>query len=406
MGVILTERAVAEAKPRQQSYDIRCARLRGFLLRVEPSGTKTFYCQYARGKRYRLGPASVLKAARARREAQKVLAEAASGNDPMAGRRAARAHTLGSFIDQEFKPWAEANIRRPKRTLRALRSNFGELENRKLTELSPWLIEKWRSRRLREGIKATTLNRALDNLKSVTAKAKRWGFIDVDPLADVRRLKVDRSPNVRFLSADERKALFAALAAREEKIRVARDNGNKWRKARDRQLQPNLRARAFADHLTPIILLALNTGMRQGELFALRWADIDFENAVITIEGARAKSGVTRHLPLNKTTQHTLLQWHGQTSKKFEYVFPGRNGGVLNNVNKAWASVRAAAGLRNFRFHDLRHTFASTLVQEGVDLNTVRELLGHSSISMTLRYSHLAPSNRIDAVEKLEVLNG
>ena len=82
-------------------------------------------------------------------------------------------------------------------------------------------------------------------------------------------------------------------------------------------------------------------------------------------------------------------------------MFPGPTGEPMADLKTAWGKVTKASALDDFTFHDLRHTFASNLVQAGVDLNTVRELLGHSDIRMTLRYSHLAPEHRAAAVAKL-----
>lgn len=95
-----------------------------------------------------------------------------------------------------------------------------------------------------------------------------------------------------------------------------------------------------------------------------------------------------------------LKAWYQQTAKN-NYVFPSKNGEPFDNVKKAWIAILKNADIKNFRWHDLRHHFASRLVMVGVDLNTVRELLGHSDMSMTLRYAHLATEHKAYAVVKL-----
>ncbi len=140
-----------------------------------------------------------------------------------------------------------------------------------------------------------------------------------------------------------------------------------------------------------MVIVSLNTGMRRGEISNLRWADVDLDQALITIHGHSAKSNRTRYIPLNDEACAALRDWRGARFDWDGYVFPGRFGDRLDNVRTAWERVLADAGIDQFRWHDLRHTFASRLVMKGVDLNTVRELLGHAPYQMTLRYAHLAP---------------
>lgn len=122
----------------------------------------------------------------------------------------------------------------------------------------------------------------------------------------------------------------------------------------------------------------------------------------MTVDGGGAKDGQTRHIPLNPEALETLRQWKAQKAQQegeVGYVFPGKGGRRLDNVKKSWMELLKSAKVDSFRWHDLRHTFASKLVMAGVALNTVRELLGHSDISMTLRYAHLAPESKAAAVE-------
>jgi integrase len=119
-------------------------------------------------------------------------------------------------------------------------------------------------------------------------------------------------------------------------------------------------------------------------------------------QATTAKSGQTRRVPLNREAVEVLAAWREQTNVADQpRVFPGVDGERLTTINTAWRSLRTAAGLPDFRFHDLRHHFASRLVQSGIDLNTVRELLGHADITMVLRYAHMSPDRLSMAVERV-----
>jgi integrase len=148
--------------------------------------------------------------------------------------------------------------------------------------------------------------------------------------------------------------------------------------------------------------MALNTGLRRGELFQLRWRDVTLDRARVTVRGEHAKSGQTRHIPLNAAILKVLQEWKPVNVEPDALVFPGRDAGEpLDDIKTAWAALLKAAKITGFRFHDCRHDFASRLVMAGVDLNTVRELLGHADIKMVLRYAHLAPEHTAAAVERL-----
>ena len=142
--------------------------------------------------------------------------------------------------------------------------------------------------------------------------------------------------------------------------------------------------------------------MRFGELTALRWMDVDSSLALVTVRGSEAKSGRTRHIPLNREALEVLRTCQHNPDDPARPVFPGRDGETrLVDIKTSWAAILRKAQITHFRFHDLRHTFASKLVMAGVDLNTVRELLGHADIKMTLRYAHLAAEHKAAAVARL-----
>ena len=224
-------------------------------------------------------------------------------------------------------------------------------------------------------------------------------MIAVNPLNKIKPIKTDSNARVRFLSKSEETALRDALDAREDEIRLGRESGNAWREVRGYDMLPPI-AGGFADYLKPMVLIALNTGLRRGEVFNLKWADINFDKRTLTVEGTTSKSGQTRHVSLNSEVMTILKLWGQQSKGVFVFTSPV-TGTRFDNIKKAWGQLRIRAGIPDFLFHDLRHTFASKLVMAGVDLYTVKELMGHSTIQMTERYSHLAPEHKASAVELL-----
>lgn len=312
--------------------------------------------------------------------------------------------TLAAFLDDRYGDWLAGNTRGSVATLARLRAAFSGMLARPLGDFNAWIIEKWRSERLKAGIGAATVNRDLSALRGLFSRAMEWGVIAEHPLATVKALQAP-SGKVRWLSDDEETRLRAALDARETRERAGRAKANAWRLARRYDLLPELPGGAFVDYLKPAVLLSINTGLRQGELLALEWSAVNLDRAILTVTDATAKSGKQRHIPLNAEALATLRTWRAQQSAH-EIVFASPTGGARVEVKTAWGNLLEAAGITNFRWHDMRHHFASRLVMAGVDLNTVRELLGHSDLAMTLRYAHLAPEHLSEAVARLDRKEG
>jgi integrase len=147
-----------------------------------------------------------------------------------------------------------------------------------------------------------------------------------------------------------------------------------------------------------MVRVSLNTGLRRGELFALTWENVS--GGVLTVEGATSKRDVTRHVALNATATAALTEW--KPKRATGLVFPGRVG-KFSTVKKSWAALLKRAEITGFRWHDMRHDFASRLVMGGVDLFTVGSLLGHGRVETTARYAHLAASHKSAAVNVLDV---
>lgn len=407
MKAKLSDETVKAAKPKAKPYEIHDTGLRGLLLRVQPSGVKSYVVTWGRGKRRTLGRYPGMTATGARKAALAALSESAEHGAPLVVIEANKPPsekpiTLGDFITDHFAPWAKAHQKAGQATVDALKTCFGNLYERDLKSIVAFDIERFKTKRLKAKRKPATVNRDLDRIRSVFSRAVEWGFLSDHPLKAVKRAKGADNSRVRYLTADEEKRLRDALAARETERRASRERHNAWHEARGSVGHPQWPADGFTDHLMPLVLVAINTGLRRGELFGLSWSDVNLPGALLTVTAGNAKSRKARHVPLNDEAVDVLKRWKKQGGGN-GLAFPGAGGGRLTNVNKSWDGLVTDAKLTDFRFHDLRHDFASKLVMAGVDLNTVRELLGHADIAMTLRYSHLAPDKLADAVAKLGV---
>lgn len=405
----------------REAKDIPDDEVRGFLIRCRPSGVHSYIARLGRGRVHTIGKVGApgLTPTKARAEARAVLGqwEDEKRDARRAGRRADNTQvvpkkekttpTLDGYVTETYEPWVTVHRKSGAETVTRLRAAFPDLLRRRLDTLTGFDIERWRTERRKGTAKATTINRDLDCLRSCLSHAVKVSrVLKAHPMADVKKLKVDQRPTVRYLLPDEDTRLHAALKARDDERTAERDSANAWRAERGYQLYPPFGT--YTDHLHPLVLLALHTGLRRGELFGLEWRDVDLLERLVTVRGEGAKSGHTRHVDLNATAVKALQRWQTDRAAVLTadaigsaLVFPSTSGQRLDNVQSAWESVLKAAAITGFRFHDLRHTFASRLVQAGVDLNTVRELLGHADLKMTLRYAHLSPEKRRAAVDRL-----
>lgn len=394
---------LTQLKPAKRQYDVRDTKLKGFLIRVNPSGKMHYVCSFKRGRRINLGSTDVLTPMQARDRAKEILGDATKGIDPHKIKNEVSVLSLKDFIENEYKAWVTAHRKSGHETIaRIKRCFFKSFGNKPLHELVIHDLEKWRTQKLNQGGKAISVNRDLIALRAAIAQAVNWGLIEKHPLEKLKPLKVDNSPKVRYLNNEEEQHLREALDKREDKLRAARERYNQWRKERGYDSFPSLAECVFADYVKPMVILSLNTGLRRGELFNLTWENIDLKRANLTVAGESAKSGKTRHIPLNAEALDALQSWSKQVMNNDEkLVFANKDGQRFNHVKRSWAGVLREAEIQNFRWHDMRHHFASRLVMAGVDLNTVRELLGHADTKMTLRYAHLAPEHKAEAVAKL-----
>jgi len=252
---------------------------------------------------------------------------------------------------------------------RHLNPFFGSM---RLDDIGPQQIERFKAKQVKAGLSPKTINNQLTVFRKTLSVAKEWGRLAAVP--PVRLLQAPE-PEFDFLTFDEADRLIAG-AERE------------WR---------------------PMILVGLRTGLRQGELLALQWDDIDLVAGRLCVRRAVArgivgtpKSGKGREIPLSDEAVAALRSLPSRFAGKL--VFPGDYGRLLTKGQCKHPLRRACvgAGLRRIGWHVLRHSFASHLVMRGAPLKVVQELLGHATIDMTLRYSHLSPNVKRDAVRLLD----
>jgi len=152
--------------------------------------------------------------------------------------------------------------------------------------------------------------------------------------------------------------------------------------------------------LRDIVMVALTTGMRRGEILGLKWDYMRLENRLIILPVT--KNNTVRVLPINDTLYRIL----SEMAREASYVFGNGNGGDIGDIKHSFTSACRKAGITDFRFHDLRHTYASHLAMRGVHIRALQELLGHKTLAMTQRYSHLAPGQLQNAVKLLDGVIG
>lgn len=390
----------------------------GFCLISRPSGIKSFCIKYrnedGQKRTYTIGKWGKLTVKQARDVAKQMNGKIANGTDIQSQKKARKVNadkqkksTLSKFFATVYEPYLLVKMKSGKERAYLLNHYFVEKWGAKpLTDINNWLVSNWRKEQLERGLSPAGINRPVSALKAMLNRAVEWESIDKNPLSNLKPLAEDSSPIVRYLDKPEEIALRLALEQRQENQRQERARYNNWLKDRNQPTLPSLNEE-HTDYLLPMVLVALNTGMRRGECFGLEERDVDLKKSEIVIRGGISKSGKSRIIPMTEECLSTLKLWidlKRQNQDSSSLVFPSPvTGSRFNNINSAWRGIVGAAKVQNFRFHDLRHTFASKLVMKGADLYVVKELLGHASIETTQRYAHLAPEHK---AKTMELLNG
>jgi integrase len=395
-NIRFNENSVKTNKPKDKVYELRDSGLQGLILRIQPTGKKTWRVALDRITRRNVGDANLLTLGQAKTKAKKMQSDHADGKKIESKRN--QCPTLKKFLKGKYKDFVKANHKPGSTDVERLLSACEPLLKTRLDKLSEFQIEKWKAGRLKTA-KPNTVKRDLGSLKGALNLAVKWGIIGSNPAAPVI-VKVPKEHRVRYLSDKERKRLLKALTERDKEKARARRRGNVFSLARGQEARPEISG--YADFLHPLVRLVMNTGMRRGEVLGLKWDQVNLgSNPRVTVTASYAKSNETRHVPLNSEAVTVLKKWKAQGTSS-DWVFPSpKTGHRMQDLKKSWTFLLVKADIEGFRFHDLRHDFASRLVMAGIDLYRVKDLLGHSTIEMTERYSHLAPAALAEAVEML-----
>ncbi len=276
--------------------------------------------------------------------------------------------TLGQLAEEylAYKK-AKPSLREDTRSLTAqfLPAFGADLPVRHLT--GP-MIAQWERHRAAH-VSPYTVTNELAVLKHMLRLAKKWGYLDTVPEIEMPKKPKGRD---RYLSEEEIVRLLAAC---------------------DRSDSPRL---------GPLVRVAINTGMRRGELIGLEWERVNLSTSTITLYDT--KSGEPRAVPINAAVYAVLIALEPEPTRRSGFVFRTRQGGQWRHAKNAFTTALRRASIQGVRFHDLRHTAASHMVMRGRSLKEVQEVLGHKNFAMTLRYAHLSAASKLAAVEALDGL--
>lgn len=373
-SISLTQKFIDSARcPSGKSkIDYFDTQLKGFVFKVLSSGRRSFYLRYQEGhgqtKEKCFANASVMSLAEARATAKKLLSRLSLGEDPFAEKaERKKIPTYKQFIQEAYLPYIKANKPSWRVDEAQLRLHIlpvlGDLYMDEITKQHA--IDLFTQHRESGNFAPASTNRMLNVASRTFSCAMQWEVkgLSSNPMAAVQKLK-ENNERDRCLSDDELERLLSALESSEH---------------------PRIKA---------IVRMLLYTGARRNEVLEARWSDIDFENSFWKIEFN--KSGKTRYVPLSDGAK-ALLRGIKRVPDVEHIFFNPETMLPYVNIFHAWNRVRKIAGIEDVCMHDLRHSCASFLVNEGRTIYEVQRILGHSNVKTTQRYAHLSPDTLLAA---------
>jgi len=365
---------VPKDKPKADYFDTQFP---GFLLEVRSTGKATYYQRYrdryGRLKQSRIGPTYAVSIDTAREKARQIRQATVMGYDPNAEMEKHRkTPTFKEFIDEKYIPHVKV-YKRSWQTDRDMIDRrivclWGKM---KISEITRDDVTSFQDRLMADGLQPGSVNRYMALVKFIFSLAEKWEIIEKSPARGVSKL-ADNNHKERYLSREETTRLLIELK--------------------------NCKSDAVPDVIEFLIL----TGARKGEAMHMKWADVDFERKIWTVP--LSKSGKPRYIPLSGAAMAVLAR---RKENESEWVFPNpKTGRPISGFHNTWDRIRIKAGIPDVRIHDLRHNFASLLINNGRSLYEVQKLLGHADISTTQRYAHLSQDTLQEATELVSVTIG
>ncbi len=363
--------------PEKAKVDYFDSQLTGFLLEVTRAGRATYYVRYRdksqRIRQVRIGRTDSMTLDQARERAKALKSKVLMGFDVLEHvEKIKQIPTFKEFTRNKYIPHAQTYKRSWQYDQNMIEQKMIRLwGNKRMDEFKPGDLLEFQSALVRQGFKPGSVNRVMALVKHIFNLAERWEVIDRAPTRNVSKLE-DNGARERYLSPEELERLLKELG--------------------------NTKSPVVPDIVKFLIL----TGARKSEVVNLPWSEIDLEDGLWTLPAERNKGKKQKVVPLSEGALGILKARAGNGS---DWVFPNPKTGLpMQHFHNTWDRIRKNADLPDLRIHDIRHSFASFLINSGHSLYEIQKLLGHADISTTQRYSHLMKTTLKNAAEKVSNL--